>query len=397
LIKVALLLAVAIFIGWLCVRAAALEVFSRNNPAVVAALAPNDPRVTTGLAGIEFGLRNGAVTPATTRRVAETLKDLPLGHDPFFFAGLGRLVGGDERAALPLIREARRRNPRSRMARLVYLDQVLRAGQVEEAAIEIAALTRLVPEAGRVLVPELGKYAVDPRTAPALIQALRPDPKLRNAVLEQLARSGADPEAVLRLAASGPPSPESEGVLDWQRLLLTALIEKGQVARARGLWSQFSGVGAEQSRQSVYDGGFRGLAGPAPFNWQFTESSAGVAELTKAPALQVEYYGRAEAELAGQLLQLGPGRHALSLAAAGNAPKSGGGIAWVLTCLGSKAPIATLPIANLTYAPKRLAASFAVPANCPAQWLRLIGTPAEFPAAHSITLSDLRIDKAATS
>lgn len=390
---IALLCAGAIFVGWLCVRAATVEMLGRRNPATAAAFAPRDPRVVMGTANLEFRVRQGIVTPGTSAQVVAALQRAPLAYDPFFFAGLAALVRGDEAAAQRMIAEARARNPRSRMARLIYLDQSLRTGRVAEAAVEIAAISRLVPETSRLLIPELARYASDPKTAPALIDALRPDPKLRNAVLEHMAEKSADTDAILRLAASGPPPADLKGTPEWQNRLLAKLVDKGEIARARTLWAQFSGA-APPPPGAVYDGAFRGAPGAAPFNWRFSETAAGVAERTKAPALQVEYYGRADGELASQLLQLAPGRHLLSFVASGNTPASGGTLAWTITCIGGNAPIWSLPIKQLTYSPKRLGASFAVPPNCPAQWLRLTGTSAEFPAAHSVTIADLQVRKA---
>lgn len=392
-VKGVLLAVLAGIAGWLCVRAATLEVFGRSSPLVAARLAPDDPRVSIGLANLEFRVRQGVISPDVSARAIGALRSAPLSHDPFFFAGLDSLVRGDEQAALPLIREARRRNPRSRTARLVFLDQVLRSGEAQDAAVEIAALSRLVPEASRVLIPELAKYAADPKTAAALIEALRPDPKLREAVLEQLASTGADPDVILKIAASGPKSAEIPATPVWQGRMLTSLIEKGQIGRARALWATLAGVRPEALGSDVYDGAFRGAPGPPPFNWRFGQSAAGVAEPTRAPALQIEYYGRAEAELASQLLQLGTGRHVMTMTASGTSPSAGGSIVWTLTCLSSKAPIAALPLRDINYTPKRLSAAFAIPQGCPAQWLRLTATPAEFPAAHSITIADLRIRK----
>jgi hypothetical protein len=391
ILKIALLAAGAIFIGWLCVRAAAVEVLARRSPLAAAKLAPDDPRVAIGLANVEFRVSQGALTAATAQRGMEALRSAPLESDPFFFAGLRKLIENDNAASFRLVEEARRRNPRSRMARLVYLDQALRAGRTDEAATEIAAVSRLVPETSRILVPELARYAADPRTSPALIKALKPDPGLRDRVLVHLASNRADPDLILRLAESGPPPPDLKGTPEWQSRLLVGLVERGDITRARALWARLAGIKGPVPSDTLYDGAFRGAPGPAPFNWQFTQSAAGVAEPTRTPALQVEYYGRANAELASQLLQMRPGRHNLSFTATGNTPASGGSVAWTLSCIGGKQAFATIPVARISYAPKRFAAGFAVPASCPAQWLRLIGTPAEFPAAHSFTLSDVRI------
>lgn len=381
-------------VGWLCVRAATVDALVRRNPAAVVAVSPGDPRVAFAFADLEFRTGKGEVRPGVSSRAVNALQRAPLAHEPFFFASLDRLVRGDSKRAFAAIKEARRRNPRYRLARLIYLDQVLRTGQVEEAAIEIAVISRLIPETSKVLVPELAKYATDPQTAPALVKALRRDPSLRDAVLEHLAAKGADPEDIMRLAAAGPSAPETRGAPVWQGALLTSLVEKGDIGRARELWSQIARIDRASLPYGIYDASFSGKPGPAPFNWTFAESAAGVAEPTKAPALQIEYYGRVEAELASQLLQLDAGPHILSLQAAGNAPSGKGSVAWTLTCAGGKANLGTMPITDIAYSPKRLTLAFSVPAGCPAQWLRLAGTPAEFPAAHSITMSGLQIRRA---
>jgi hypothetical protein len=179
--------------------------------------------------------------------------------------------------------------------------------------------------------------------------------------------------------------------------MLSSLVGKGEVGRARRLWSKLASLNPAALRDGVYDGAFRGAPGAAPFNWRFTQSAAGVAEPTRGPALQVEYYGRAEVELASQLLQLSPGRHVLSMTVSGNAPSGGGSLAWTLTCLRSKDAFAAIALTKISYTPKRLSQPVIVPTNCPAQWLRLVGTPAEFPASHSVTVADLQVRGASGS
>jgi hypothetical protein len=391
--KIALLSIGAIFIGWLCVQAAVSEALARRNPAAAAKIMPDDPGVAFALATSEFRERQGPVSARTYDRVLAAFREEPLAPEPFFLASLAKLAGKDPTEARPLIVEARRRNPRSRVARLIYLDQVLRAGRIDEAASEIAVISRLVPEASRLVVPELARYAADPKTAPALIRALEPDPDLRDAVLAHLAGKG-EIEAAMRLAESGSSSAENGNAPQWQSLLLENLVKKGEIGRARSLWARFAGLGPGAPGYGVYDGEFRRAPGPAPFNWRFSESGAGVAEPTKQPALQVDYYGRADAELASQLLQLAPGRHILTFTVAGSSPKGGGVVSWRLVCDRTKTEIGTFALSDLTFTPKRLNLPFIVPASCPAQWLRLTGTTADLPSAHSVTISGLQVRRA---
>jgi hypothetical protein len=282
--KIALLSIGAIFIGWLCVQAAVSEALARRNPAAAAKIMPDDPGVAFALATFEFRERKGPVSAETYDRVLTAFPKEPLAPDPFFLAALAKLAGKNPTEARPLIEEARRRNPRSRVARLIYLDQVLRAGRVEEAASEIAVISRLVPEASRLVVPELARYAADPKTAPALIRALEPDPDLRNAVLAHLAGKG-EIEAAMRLAESGAGSSDGGDAPQWQNVLLQNLVEKGEIGRARSLWARFAGLGAGAPGYGIYDGQFRRAPGPAPFNWRFSESGAGGGGADQAASL----------------------------------------------------------------------------------------------------------------
>lgn len=385
----------AFAVGWLAVKSAAADALVRRNPYAAASISPDDPRIPAILAMAEFRQKRGAVTPALANRAIQSLQDAPLAEEPFFLAALAALVRGDEAKATPLLLEAKKRNPRSRITRILLLDRHLRTGRVEAAAAEIAGISRLMPAASKVLVPELARFAANANTRGALADTLRLNPGLKSAVLEHLASSGADPEIVLRIAGNDA-APADGQVSSWQQQLLTSLIKNGEVARARELWSRFAGGPA--AMDTVYDGQFERRPGPPPFNWQFASSPAGVAEPTQSRSLQVEYYGRADAELASQLLTLSPGRYQLLFRATGDTPERGSSVSWRLACHPGKAEIASVPISKLSYAPRTIAVAFAVPASgCSAQWLRLVGTPAEFPTAHSITISDLQVRKAGGS
>lgn len=383
----------ALGLGWLAVQAAAVETYGRRAPEAAARFSPDDPRVAIGTAMRQFRQKGGAIEPEAARRATDALADAPLAEEPFLIAGLAALVAQRPAQAAPLLEEARRRNPRSRFARLLLLDRYLRTGEVKPAVAEIAAIGRLIPEASRVLVPELAKFATRQDSAAATAQMLRGDAEMRGAVLYHLATQKAPADEVMRLASDTgrivPGQPEQ-----WQGRLLENVVAAGDLATARTLWSRFAGVDEAAIRGGIYDPRFQRLPGPAPFNWSFSSSGAGVAEPTRAPALQIEYYGRADAELASQLVTLAPGRYRLSYRAAGSTPGQASSVSWRVSCHPGAAEVASLPIAKLSYTPAVRNGTFTVPASgCSSQWLRLIGTPSEFPAVDSITLSDLGIAK----
>ena len=313
-------------------------------------------------------------------------------------AAVDALVRKDRQRAEQLLLAARLRNPRSDFARLLLLDTYLQRNQIIEATEEMWALSAIAPRAGDVLIGELVRLAQAPATTAALEKALQRNPQFRDRLLEQLATKKADPNLILRLAKNIPAPAGGAGPAPWQGQLVTSLAEQGQLARAYQLWRTFSAPHAPEKKSGLYDGQFQGLPGSAPFGWHFPASTGGIAERTPARALQVGYYGRDPAELANQLLMLPPGAHRLSVRAEGDAEGEDSKLSWKVQCQPSKAEIADLTLRKLTYAPRVMIVNFTVPASgCSAQWLRLIGSPGEYPKAQNATISAVTIDTAGQS
>lgn len=392
--KILVLLAAAILVGWAVVTTSAVNALRRNPPAA-AVVAPYHPQVRATSAMSEFRRNQGRVRPDTLAALTASLDQAPLTEEPFLLNGVAALARGDQRVADRLLAESLRRNPRSKLTRMLLLDGHLRNNRMAAAASQIAMLSRLMPSANQVLIPELARFATDSSTRPALAGALRSDPLLRPEILKHLAITGADADIVLDLARrSGAPLTQS-GAADWQAILLQKLVEKGEIARAYDIWKSLLGTSAEGPKLAVHDPRFRGQPGHPPFNWQLGASGGGVAERTRGSQLQVEYYGRAAAELASQVLMLRPGRYRLQFTAGGDADGKGSRLSWRVDCIPSKATAGEIPVRVTGYSPQTMAGSFTVPAmGCSAQWLRLVGTPAEFPAGQSLTLTEVGVREA---
>jgi hypothetical protein len=361
------------------------------NPYVVSRVAPDDPRVALNIALVEFASQNGALSDRTRDRAYAALAKAPLADIPMLIAGVSALAAGDTGKGERMLAEARHRDPRFLLARLLLLDRYLKTGRVAEAGEEIAVLARLAPETGSLLVPELARMAADPRTGTILMGVLDMDPRLQQEVLSKLAGS-APPDLVLRLAGKAPPPAGTTP--EWQGVLLGRLVGSQDYGRAYALWRDFARLPADSGGKSVYDGAFRNLPGAAPFNWQLTGSAAGVAERNHDGGLQVQYFGRAGAELATQLLLLRPGSYRLRVQAEGDASGDGARLSWTLDCAQSKAKLAELPLVKIKSALRTIEARFTVPAGgCSAQWLRLSGRPAEFPTEQDATIHDVRVER----
>jgi hypothetical protein len=275
---------------------------------------------------------------------------------------------------------------------LILLDRYLRANRVDEAGLEMATLTRLVPQAAAVLAPELARMARDPKSGPGVAEMLGRAPGIRDAVLDQLALAGADPALILRVAAHGPPSPSGT---NWQRLLIGHLVGEGKVADGYRLWARFAGIAAPAQGKGLVDPGFADPRGGPPFNWEFVAGGEGVAERAAGPSLQADYYGRAPVTLARQLMMLRPGSYRLRMRVDGDAKGEGSRMSWNLVCTESKASLLQLPLVGIDSTPRTLAATFTVPASgCAAQSLSLDGVPGDVPADQAVTVSGLQLDPA---
>jgi hypothetical protein len=95
--------------------------------------------------------------------------------------------------------------------------------------------------------------------------------------------------------------------------------------------------------------------------------------------------------LARQLLLLRPGQYTFEVQAEGQANGQGSKLVWRLGCQGLQSPLLSMPLEQVTYTPKRLSGRFSVPGGCGAQWLELVGVPAEFPTAQSARVTGVQI------
>lgn len=381
---------VGLVLLWLVLRVSAAGALVHSKPGVAVALAPHSPEALLATAG-----RQPLDSAAGTGLGARILLEAPLAEEPFVTAARNAVQQGQTRRADLLLAEAVHLNPRSRQALILRLDRQLRQNQIGDAAVTVAVLSRLLPQAGPLLVSQLAGIATDPQVRSALARVVENDPGLRSQLLEALAREGADPEAIFALA--GPLKPVTAGKAPaWQSLMLNALVSRGDVAQARAAWARLTGV--TRDADAIYDADFTGRPGPPPFNWQFEASGEGFAEFNRsAPGLYIEYYGRRNAALGKQLLTLSPGSYKLAFEVQGSGAGEGGVVAWSVACVPGGQSLVSLPITGGDPAARSFSAAFTVPAGCAGQWLRLTGTEAEFPKDQRITVTKLRLTKGGAS
>jgi hypothetical protein len=365
---------------------------ARRNPILAVKVAPDHPTSMIEFAMLEIALRKGKIAPADRSRAFHALDRAALAEEPFLIAGIAAAAEGQAVRSEALLSEARRRNPRDRMARLLLLDRFLRTGRSAEAGTELAVILRLIPEASAAVVPEMTRLAADPTTRRGLCVLLARNPALRDSVLARLAMTGADPDLVLTIAANSDGGGNPENPPHWQQIILGRLIEKGRIARARQVWLASLGNRGSLPVNGVYDSDFRGSPGAPPFNWELVSNGDGAAERVSPPALQVAYFGRNNVTLARQLLLLGPGAYRLQFRADGAAKGGGTRLQWRVGCVGASVPLLQLPLKDVASAPRAFAAAFTVPnIGCTAQWLLLEGVAGDVAAEQDAHLWDLRM------
>jgi hypothetical protein len=171
----------------------------------------------------------------------------------------------------------------------------------------------------------------------------------------------------------------------WLQTMIATLIADRQYDRAKMLWDRTAGISASSRTTGLFDPAFRNSTALPPFNWKLTSSSLGLAE-RRSGGLQVIFYGQDSGVLAQQLVLLPPGRYRLSARATGG--DDGNSLHWRARCDASSLP-------ELGQAPIRQGGmTFAVPGNCPAIWIELIGRASDFGRQVETSIGPLSLAKA---
>jgi hypothetical protein len=204
--------------------------------------------------------------------------------------------------------------------------------------------------------------------------------ELEDAALAALASDATNANAVMALADQAHRTPRSA----WVPPLLGSLVDAGQYGRAQAIWSAISHAQLAPG-QTVYDAEFADPNAPPPFNWELMSSSVGLAERQPGGRLHVIFYGQQDGLLARQLILLSPGRYRATLSAAGGERRRA--LNWSLRCATTQTPFSAISLDVAASRPW----TFAVPANCPAQWLELSGVSSDVSQQSDFTISRFRL------
>ncbi|HET9810778.1 MAG TPA: hypothetical protein VFP53_03670 [Sphingomicrobium sp.] len=362
--------------------------FAESRTDRAARLAPQRPDVlvATAMAGVGQAAAAGQLPPhsvmATLGRLAQWA---PLEPEPLLVDAAIAEKKGDIARAEKLLLEARRRDPRSTPARYLLADLWLRQDRLGEGLGEMAILTRLLPATSVQLVPALAALAKSPGASDRLRAILVSNPRVKQPLLNALAVDPDNLDLILDLNSS-TPTVRGAGS-SWQPRLLNGLIGDGNYARAYQLWRKLSGF-PPGTPPTLFNGDFRQVPAPAPFNWTFNSTGAGFAE-PGGGRLRVIFYGRNNASLASQLLLLPPGRYRFSSGADGE--MTAGAIAWTLSCANSKTKLMDRTLGDATGV---MTSTFVVPAaGCPAQQLALVGRAQDTARESDVQIGPVAVER----
>ena len=331
----------------------------------------------------EAAARGEEPSAGVLARLQTLMRGRPLSAEPLLIHGAIALRHGEVDRAERLLTAARQRDPRNPAGRFLLADLYVRTGRPLPAMAEMSVLNRLLPRGAVQLAPALAAYAKTGGAAGQLGTIVSAYPELEQPLLEELAKDAANADLVLAIARrTAGPGPDRE----WKRSLSEALISAGQFARARAVWERLTGATVPEA--GLFNPGFDASDAPPPFNWQLTNSAAGVAD-PGSGGLDILYYGRADVDLAAQTLLLMPGGYRLAMIVSGDVGEPGS-LRWTVSCIGSSDRLLDLPLPPGAET-RPVAGNFAVAEGCDAQTLRLTGVGGEFPKQAQLRISGLQL------
>jgi hypothetical protein len=323
------------------------------------------------------------IANSTFSILADAAAKEPLAPEPFLVRGVRAELSGDGATAQRAFEEAQWRDPRSLPAAYFLADRYFRVGDLARGLREIATLARLSPGGSAALSPYLAEYAKNSANWPSLRSLFRANPELADPALVALASSMATVPAVIALA-----DPHRKALqAPWLPALVKTLTDAGQYARAHAIWANVAGVRVEQE-QLIFDETFSDKVAPPPFNWTLTSSAVGLAEREPGRRLHVIFYGQEDGILASQLLLLPAGDYRLSMRLLGD-PARARILNWSIWCDKAAAPVASVSLDGAAAHAWR----FAVPAGCPAQWLKLSGSSSDIAQQVDLTIAGLKLER----
>jgi hypothetical protein len=381
--------ALALLLAVQVVRNAAVDALAPVKPEAAAKFWSQHPAVEISLSLAQIGLASRerrAIPKDAFVKIDDAVVKEPLSPEPFLVRGVQAQVGGDLEAARRAFMAAQWRDPRSMPAAYFLATYYYQSGKTLEALQQTVVLARLSPRGSGAAAPFIAAYAKNPANWAQMRQLFRTQDWLEEGVLTQLADDPRNLDAILALADAKHRKPNS----GWVRPMLSSLIESGDYARARAIWSSIGGGHAGNAL--IFDADFKEPDPPPPFNWVLASSTVGLAERQAGGGLHVIFYGTEDGMLAGQLLLLPAGSYRLEMKLPGS-PLRPEALRWSVRCDKKDRPISVVTLDQVA----RNGWTFQIPADCAAQRLELSGRSGDIAQQSEVTITGLKLARAGTN
>jgi hypothetical protein len=282
--------------------------------------------------------------------------------------------------ASALVEIARKRNPRSREARLLSVDITLANGEVGAAVADLEALLELLPGQRRLIEETLVLLASHPQTGAHTLAAVKGE-RNKVMIIGGLARSGASASEVQSAIEGMRAGTALRGDRAALAAVIRTFVDRANYGEAYQIWSGLMKDLAPAS-DALRDPQFDQIL-PPPFGWELLAGTGGYASLVP-DGLAGEAYGRSSASLARQLLLLSPGTHRITIDVA----EADDLFEITLRCV-SNEEIAKTRLGRT--GEQKL--SFSVPQDCPAQWIDIRARASDPPRTGAFRLQSITLSK----
>ncbi len=303
------------------------------------------------------------------------LAGMPLSSEPFTALAANSLMAeprGKSGREASLLKEALRRDPRSRAARILLLRQMAATGDLGGAFNQLAAFNRLNPSLVETIMEAITVRIGTPRQVDDALNAIEGHDELYQPFVNRMIGKRKPREVTLRLAETLPADVIARPAI--RNAVVRQLVDAGEFAVARNLWQRGNKGGASGL---VHSPDFADVAAQPPFNWQLIVGPTGAAERQRGGGLSVIYYDRNPGVLVTQLLTLAPGSY-VAIAEYEVVSGQADNVRLRLSCEGSSTTVAEAALVATKPGNNRLKLNLAVPGvGCSGQVLSVVGVATE--------------------
>jgi hypothetical protein len=368
--------AILALVGASCSFALAVSGIARHkNPQAALIFMPNESAALAARADQLF-FANPEKPPSQVRTLAlKALRQQALNPKAQRLLGYYADAKGQSVAAETFVRSAAKLSRQEPGAQLWLIEAEARKGNATQALVHYDILLRTKPETRQVLFPRLTN-AIDEQE---IREALKPYIRGKNQwaydfLLFATSKSRNLP-AVVDLVIETGGLTDQKAAQNQQQVLLERLVSEKYYSDARRLFLQIPGVKPIRLTSPALDAADRDSRF-GPMGWQFVnDPDAGAGLLGKAgagkPSLTVYANAETTRMVANKLLYLTPGRYRLAADLSALERGNTGFLRWQMRCVDAEAD---QQIGAFDSVGTRVSVVFAIPANCPQQFLELIAS-----------------------